>query len=68
MKEVNREDLVVGVEYILDRHPVEVEKAHYVGRNDESGTLFFISSGPTKYSTDREGFITFNTTGGPFYL
>ena len=67
MKAIEREDLVVGVEYILDDHPGN-EKAHYVGRNDEEYTLFFIGSGPSKYFTDREGFIVFNTEGDPFFL
>ena len=67
MKLVEREDLVVGVEYILDNHPGN-EKAYYVGRNDEECTLFFISSGPSKYFTDKEGFIIFDTVGDPFFL
>jgi hypothetical protein len=67
MKAIERKDLVVGVEYILDNHPGR-EKAHYVGRNDEEDTLFFISSGPSKYFTNKEGFITFRTTGDPFFL
>lgn len=67
MKLVEREDLVVGVEYILDNHPGN-EKAHYVGRNDEEQTLFFISSGPSKYFKDEEGFILFSTVGDPFSL
>ena len=67
MRAIERKDLVVGVEYILDNHPGE-EKAHYVGRNDEEHTLFFISSGPSKYFTDKEGFILFDTVGDPFFL
>ena len=67
MKAIKRKDLVIGVEYILDNHPGR-EKAYYVGRNDEECTLFFIGSGPSKYFTDREGFIIFNTEGDPFFL
>jgi len=65
MREIKIEDLVVGVEYNLDRSG---EKAHYVGRNDEEKTLFFIRAEPTYYGTDKEGFILFNTSGGPFFL
>ena len=67
MKAIERKGLVVGVEYILDNHPGE-EKAYYVGRNDEEHTLFFISSGPSKYFKDKEGFIIFDTVGDPFFL
>ena len=67
MKAIERNDLVVGVEYILDEYP-DKEKAYYVGRNDDEETLFFISSGPSKYFTDREGFTVFNTEGEPFFL
>jgi hypothetical protein len=65
MREIEREDLVVGVEYYLDKSG---EKAHFVGRNDEEETLFFMSAGPTKYCTNKEGFIIFNTSGDPFFL
>ena len=66
MQEVERKDLVVGVEYTLDGS--RGNKAHYVGRNEESSTLFFMSSEETPYFTDREGFIIFDTSGDPFFL
>jgi hypothetical protein len=65
MREIERDDLVVGVEYTLDGSR---NKAHFVGRNDEEETLFFMSAGPSKYFTDREGFTVFNTSGDPFFL
>ena len=65
MRDIEREDLVVGVEYNLDESG---EKAHFVGRNDEEETLFFIRAELTYYDTDKEGFIMFNTSGGPFFL
>ena len=67
MKAIERDDLVVGVEYTLDNHN-EGNKAHYVGRNVEEETLFFMSTGPTKYYANREGFIVFDTSGDPFFL
>jgi hypothetical protein len=66
MKKVRREDLIVGVEYTLDgsgRH-----KAHYVGREESTDTLFFMSSEETPYKENSEGFILFNTSGDPFFL
>ena len=65
MRDIKRDDLVVGVEYYLDESG---EKAHFVGRNDEEETLFFIKAEPTYYATDKEGFIVFSTSGGPFFL
>lgn len=64
--EVKRKDLVVGVEYILDGS--RGNKAHYVGRDEESSTLYFMSTGDSVYFTDRDGFIIFDTSGSPFYL
>jgi len=64
--EVKRKDLVVGVEYILDGSTVH--RAHYVGRDEETSTLYFMSTGDSVYFTDREGFIIFGTSGSPFYL
>ena len=64
--EVKREDLVVGVEYILDGSTIH--KAHYVGRDEETSTLFFMSAEDCIYFTDSEGFIIFDTSGDPFYL
>lgn len=66
MQEVERKDLVVGVEYTLDGS--RGNRAHYVGRSEESSTLFFMSSEETPYFTDREGFIIFDTSGDPFFL
>lgn len=66
MKAIERNDLVVGVEYTLDGS--RRNKAHYVGRSEESSTLFFMSSEETPYFTDREGFIIFDTSGDPFFL
>ena len=65
MREIERDDLVVGVEYTLDRRG---SKAHYVGRNDEEETLFFMSTGPSVYYSNREGFIIFDTSGDSFFL
>jgi hypothetical protein len=65
MREIERDDLVVGVEYTLDKRG---NKAHYVGRNDEEETLFFMSAGPNVYYADREGFVIFDTSGDPFFL
>ena len=65
MKVIERNDLVVGVEYTLDKRG---NKAHYVGRNDEEETLFFMSTGPNAYYTDREGFVIFDTSGDSFFL
>lgn len=64
--EVKRKDLVVGVEYILDGG--RFNKAHYVGRDEETSTLYFMSTGDSVYFTDSEGFIIFDTSGSPFYL
>lgn len=64
--EVKRKDLVVGVEYILDGSTIH--RAHYVGRDEESSTLYFMSTGDSIYFTDSEGFIIFDTSGSPFYL
>ena len=64
--EVKRKDLVVGVEYILDGG--RFNKAHYVGRDEETSTLFFMSTESSIYFTDSEGFIIFDTSGSPFYL
>lgn len=66
MKAIERNDLVVGVEYNLDGG--RINKAHYVGRNEESSTLFFMSSEDSIYFTDSEGFIIFDTSGDPFFL
>lgn len=64
--EVKRKDLVVGVEYILDGSGFN--KAHYVGRDEGSSTLYFMGTGDSVYFTDRDGFIIFDTSGSPFYL
>ena len=66
MKAVERNDLVVGVEYNLDGS--RVNKAHYVGRDEETSRLFFRSSEETSYFIDKEGFIVFDTSGDPFFL
>ena len=66
MKAIARKDLVVGVEYTLDGS--RINKAHYVGRDESTDTLFFMSSEDTPYKEDREGFILFGTSGDPFFL
>jgi hypothetical protein len=66
MKKVARKDLVVGVEYTLDGSGVN--KAHYVGREDSSNTLFFMASEETPYFEDKDGFILFDTEGDAFFL
>lgn len=66
MKKVRREDLIVGVEYTLDgsgRH-----KAHYVGRDRSTNTLFFMTGNKTPYLENIEGFLVFDTSGDPFFL
>ena len=65
MKAVERNDLVVGVEYTLDDRG---NKAHYVGRDEVTSTLFFMSSEEAPYFEDAEGFIIFDTSGDPFFL
>jgi len=65
MREIERDDLVVGVEYTLDKRG---NKAHYIGRNDEEKILFFMNAGPNTYYTDIEGFIIFDTSGDSFFL
>ena len=66
MKAIARKDLVVGVEYTLDKSGVN--KAHYVGREDSTDTLFFMASRETPYFEDKDGFILFDTSGDAFFL
>jgi hypothetical protein len=66
MKAIARKDLVVGVEYTLDGS--RRNKAHYVGKNEPNDEIFFISSKPTAYFEDEDGFIPFPLTGDPFFL
>jgi hypothetical protein len=66
MKAIARKDLVVGVEYTLDYSGGN--KAHYVGREESTDTLFFMASEETPYFVDKEGFIIFDTSGDPFFL
>lgn len=66
MKAIARKDLVVGVEYILDKS--RINKAHYVGREESTDTLFFMSSEETPYKENIEGFLVFDTSGDPFFL
>jgi hypothetical protein len=65
MKTIARKDLVVGVEYTLDGRR---NKAHFVGREESTDTLFFMASEETPYREDSEGFILFDTSGDPFFL
>ncbi len=66
MKAIERKDLVVGVEYTLDRG--RRNKAHFVGRDETKYALFFMSQERTNYFEDEEGFIRFPLTGNPFFL
>jgi len=66
MKAIARKDLAVGVEYTLDGS--RMNKAHYVGKDESTDTLFFMSSEDTPYFVDKEGFIIFDTSGDPFFL
>ena len=66
MKSIERKDLVVGVEYILDKS--RMNKAHYVGKNEPNDEIFFISPKRTAYYEDEDGFIPFPLTGDPFFL
>lgn len=66
MKIVERKDLVVGVEYILDK--TKRTKAHYVGRNDKEETLFFMTEDPGPYFENAEGFVIFDTSGEGFFV
>jgi hypothetical protein len=62
---VERKDLVVGVEYILDGS--RTNRAYFVGVSEESQTVYFISDEETPYHLDSEGFIPFPLTGDPFF-
>lgn len=62
---VQRKDLVVGVEYLLDRSTIN--RAYFVGMNEENETVYFISDRETPYILDQEGFIAFPLTGDPFF-
>lgn len=66
MKAIARKDLVVGVEYNLDGGGIN--KAHYVGRDNSTDTLFFMTGNETPYGENGEGFLIFNTSGDPFLL
>lgn len=66
MKAIERKDLVVGVEYILDCSTIN--RAYFVGMNEENETVYFISDRETPYILDQEGFIAFPLTGDPFFL
>lgn len=66
MKAIERNDLVVGVEYDLEGRGIN--KAHFVGREQSTDTLFFMASNETPYYENSEGFIVFDTSGSPFFL
>lgn len=64
LEPVGREDLVEGVEYYLDE---DLNIAKFRHRDVNEGTLYFSSRDKHPYMMNYQGFILFDTKGGPFY-